>query len=85
MGKLRYYPAIEDTDQLIIGNLDAIIWGVKSIAAQTEGSVEDYQNFLKLAENELLEELRDDESEATISPIQVQTGTRFNPHKRFWH
>jgi hypothetical protein len=84
MGKLRYVPAVNDTDQLVIGNLDAIIWGVKAVTAQTIGDTDSYQKFLGLAEEELLLELRDDESEATISPIDVHLGVRFNPRRRFW-
>ncbi|HUD75913.1 MAG TPA: hypothetical protein VMQ76_12650 [Terracidiphilus sp.] len=87
MGKLRYYPAEADSDQLIIGNLDAIIWGVKAVTAQTMGSADDYQSFLALAEQELLNELRDDESEATVSPVEVSTGVSFNSRRshRYWH
>ena len=84
MGKLRFYPALEDTDQLVIGNLDAIIWAVKAITAQTIGDPTTYTQFLELGVAELLEELRDDESEATISPIEVRTGVSFSPRRRFW-
>lgn len=88
MGKLRYVPAEEPSDQLIIGNLDAIIWGVKAITAQTMGDTASYDAFLAEAVNELLQELRDDESEATISPITVSTGVSFNGNRRrhhHWH
>lgn len=84
MGKLRFYPALDDTDQLVIGNLDAIIWAVKAVTAQTIGDPATYTEFLQLGVAELLEELRDDESEATISPIEVRTGVRFNSRGRYW-
>lgn len=84
MGKLRFYPALVETDQLVIGNLEAIVWAIKAITAQTIGDVESYNSFLGAAEVELLNELRDDESEATVSPIEVRTGVRFNSRHRFW-
>lgn len=87
MGKIRYVPAQDDSDQLVIGNMDAIIWGVKAITAQTMGDVKSYDDFLERAGAELLNELRDDESEVTVSPIEVMTGTSFNcrGRRRYWH
>jgi hypothetical protein len=87
MGKLRYLPALDDGDQLLIGNLDAIIWAVKAVTAQTIGDTDNYHGYLNNAVEELLLELRDDESEATVSPIEVQTGVSFNSRRnhRMWH
>lgn len=77
-GKVRYEPVVDLTDQLIIGNRNAIIWAVKAVTAQTIGNVEDYNNFLSEAVNELLQELRDDESDAVVAPMHVETGVSFN-------
>jgi hypothetical protein len=88
LGKLRYFPASADADQLVIGNLDAIIWGVKAITAQTLGDAKSFDQYIALAVNELEQELRDEESDATVAPIQVSTGCSFNQrraHGRHWH
>lgn len=82
-GKLRYLPVVDDTDQLLIGNLDALIFGVKAITAQTIGNGEMYQEYIALAIAELLVEMRDDESEATVAPIHVDTGVTFH-RRRCW-
>ena len=88
LGKLRYVAAVEDTDQLVIGNLDAIIWGVKAITAQTLGDAKAFVQYVGLGVGELEHELRDEESEATVAPMQVSTGCSFNQrrtHGRHWH
>lgn len=84
MGKLRFYPALDLLDQLVIGNSEAIVWAVKAITAQTIGDVASYASYLEAAVVELLNELRDDESEATVSPIEVRTGVSFNARHRHW-
>jgi hypothetical protein len=71
LGKLRFFPVQNITDEIPISDPEALAWGCRALNALQNSRTQEYNDNMTFAINELDRQLYDESSRATVSQIQI--------------